>query len=174
MDAAEPIDNGRYRLVELLGTGGMASVYRAWDTRLSAWRAVKVLQPRAAASASIRSRFEDEARAMARLQHRNVLTVHDYGFDGDRPWIAMELVPGGSLMDLVAREGPLRPGLATDVMAQVLDALELAHASHVVHRDVKPHNILLTADGTPLLGDFGVARMGGDLESDRTRTGAGM
>ncbi len=174
MEVAEPIDNGRYRLIELLGEGGMAAVYRAWDTRLSAWRAVKVLSPRAAASASIRSRFLDEARVLARLQHRNLLVVHDVGFDGDRPFIVMELVPGGSLMDVVEKEGPLHPAFACKLMAAVLDALQVAHDNDVVHRDIKPHNIMLAADGTPLVADFGIARLGGDLETNRTRTGATM
>lgn len=157
-DAAEPLADGRYRLVERLGVGGMALVYRAWDQRLRTWRAVKVLGPVAAHHPGLRARFEHEAQAMARLHHRNILTVHDVGIEGDRPYLVMDLALG-SVDEQLRRTGPLPPRAACRVVAAVLDALAAAHAEGVVHRDVKPANVLIGRGGEPLLADFGIARL---------------
>jgi serine/threonine protein kinase len=172
-DAAAPLEHGRYRLVHALGEGGMATVYRAWDARLEVWRAIKVLHPTMARRASIRTRFENEARMMAKLHHRNMVTVHDVGIDGDRAYMVMEIVEAGSLVDWVEAHGAMPPRLATRVMAEVLEALQIAHDRGIIHRDIKPHNILVDASGTPKVSDFGIARLG-DTDKALTKTGAVM
>jgi len=159
-EAVPTLDNERYRLVRRLAGGGAATVYQAWDARLEVWRAIKLLDARQL-STSARARFEREARAMARLRHRNVLVVYDVVVQGDRPYLVTDLVPG-SVADLLAREAALAPRLACRLVRDVLLGLQCAHDNGVVHRDVKPHNILLAADGTPLVSDFGTARLGGD------------
>jgi len=163
--------DGRYELGEPLGMGGMAVVVRAVDTELGVERAIKVLLPDMARK-SVRRRLQNEARAMARLGHPHILSIHDVGRDDDLDWIVMDLATGGSLQDLVGREGPLPLGTAIGLMVQVLSALAAAHAAGIVHRDVKPHNVLLDADGRALLADFGIAML---TEDDRTtKTGVAM
>jgi hypothetical protein len=149
---------GRYVLERLIGAGGMAAVWTAWDTRLDVRRAVKVLHEHLGVDPAARRRFETEARVIAALDHPNVVRVHDFGEDGGRLYIVMDLAKGGCVQSLV-QTGPLPPRPACEVVAQVLDALEAAHAQGVIHRDVKPGNILLSEDGRALLADFGVARM---------------
>lgn len=165
----QTLASGRYRLVRQLGQGGMATVWQAWDQALGAWRAIKVLD---ASSPRSMQRFENEARAMARLRHPHVLTVHDVGHtDEDRPYLVMEFAPGGSLADLLARAGPLPPTVACHLTRGLLEGLDHAHQHGIVHRDVKPQNVLLDRNGEPLVADFGIAR----IESvDLTRTGAAM
>src|SRR5688500_9423447 len=147
----------------------MGTVWLAEDDRLGVRRAIKILDPTMRRSPTIRRRFDAEARAMARLQHPNIVTVHDVGDDGDRSWIVMELVHGGSLVERVQTTGALHPRTACEVLGPVLDALATAHAAGIVHRDVKPHNILLTADGVPKITDFGIAQM--STGAHLTRTG---
>jgi serine/threonine protein kinase/tetratricopeptide (TPR) repeat protein len=144
----------------------MSTVWRGWDVRLRVWRAIKVLDARA--HPELRARFEREARAMARLHHRYVLPVHDVIEKEGSLLLVLELAPGGSLADRVTRHGPLSPALAARTMVYVLEALEAAHRDGVVHRDVKPHNILLARDGTPLVSDFGIARVLADEGATRT------
>lgn len=167
-DAAERLANGRYRLVSVLGEGGQATVYRAWDTRLGVWRAIKVLRP--GSPVSLRERFEAEAPTLARLKHPNLLVVHDVGEDGERAFMVMALA-AESLADRLYREGRLSPGAACAVAERVAAALAVAHGAGVVHRDIKPANILVDEMGTPLLSDFGIARV---IDEQRTRTGAMM
>lgn len=148
----------------------MASVWLAWAPRLGAWRAIKTLD--AMGSASARSRFENEARAMARLRHPHVIAVHDVGVDDtDRPFLVMEYAPRGSLADVLHQRGPLPPRLACRLVREVLDGLEHAHAHGIVHRDIKPQNVLLDREGHALVADFGIARID---TLDQTRTGAAM
>jgi hypothetical protein len=161
--------NGRYQLADKLGSGGMATVYKAWDDRLRVWRAAKVL---AGASPQVRARFEREARAMARLHHPGVLAVHDVGEDELGPWLVMDLAAGGSLADVVARHGPLPPRRAVAMVRDVLAALQAAHDAGIIHRDVKPQNVLLDASGRPLLADFGIARLD-DASLTATRASMG-
>jgi serine/threonine protein kinase len=158
--------------VREIGAGGMARVYAAHDERLDVTRAIKVLDPKLSASASLRVRFENEARTMAKLHHPNLVAVQDVGVEGDRAFIVMEMVEGGSLHDRVREHGPLSARLACELVAAVLSALDEAHRAGIVHRDVKPHNILLGRDGTPKITDFGIAHV--PTDHDLTRTGAVM
>ncbi len=170
----EPIADGRYRLVSVLGAGGMATVYRAYDERLRVYRAIKVLAPHLSANRTIQIRFESEAQTMARLHHPAIVTVHDVGSDGDRSYIVMEMVEGGSLLDWLEQNGSMPSRLAGDVTVQLLRALEVAHKRGVIHRDIKPHNVLVTAEGDPKLTDFGIAHVADEHARNLTRTGSVM
>jgi serine/threonine protein kinase len=151
----------------------MATVYRAYDSRLQVERAIKLLAPHLAARASIRKRFEVEASTMARLHHPNIVTVHDIGTDGNRCFIVMEMLEGGSLMGRVEKFGVLPPKMAAAITADMVEALAVAHDNGVVHRDIKPHNVLLSMDNKPKITDFGIASV---QQEDRsmTKTGAVM
>ena len=153
-DAAPPLADGRYRLITVLGVGGMATVYKAFDGRLQVPRAIKILSPELGLRPSLRARFESEASMMALLEHPNIVRIYDVGADGDRAYIVMELVDGGSLLDRVKTGGKLPPNLALRVTIDMLDALGVAHKRGVVHRDIKPHNILLSSDGNLRITDF--------------------
>ena len=152
------VDN-RYVLSGLLGGGGMGKVYLACDEVLDRDVALKVLREQYAESDEFVERFEREAKAAASLNHPNIVSVYDRGKTGDGAYyIAMEHVPGGTLKDRILKEGPLGPGEAARIGAQVADALGVAHAGGIVHRDVKPQNVLLTAGGDAKVADFGIAR----------------
>jgi eukaryotic-like serine/threonine-protein kinase len=160
----------RYALEELVGTGGMSSVYRAHDTLLERDVALKLLHDYHGADESTIERFRREARAVAQLSHPNIVTVIDRGEDGDRQFIVFEYVPGENLKDLVRREGPLPVRRALELAIDVGDGLAAAHRSGVVHRDVKPQNVLLNGEGAPKVTDFGIARSL-DVAHGMTQTG---
>ncbi|MBE7452892.1 MAG: serine/threonine protein kinase [Kofleriaceae bacterium] len=163
---------GRYELGDELGAGGMASVYRARDVELRREVAVKVLFPHLARKPEITRRFQREARAAAVLEHPNILRVYDVGAQaGAPPFIVMELVRGASLREIGEARGPLLAELVAAIGALLCDALAVAHAAGVIHRDVKPGNVLLADDGRLLLADFGVAHLEDD-DSLVTRSGA--
>jgi tetratricopeptide (TPR) repeat protein/predicted Ser/Thr protein kinase len=147
---------GGYRVLRELGRGGMGVVYLAENLGLRRQVALKVLPGGADLEAV--ERFQLEARAAARVKHPNVVGVHEVGRDGERWFLAMDLVDGESLRARVQRDGPLEPREAARVVEAIARALHEAHTLGVLHRDVKPHNILLERDGTPLLADFGLAR----------------
>ena len=153
---------GRYRLISALGNGGMGTVWLAEDDLLSRQVAVKEISPPADMTEHerelLRERTLREARTAARLGHPNVVTIFDVVEDDGRPWIVMELVPSRSLRDVVDAEGPLSPQQAAGVGLQILAALRAAHALGIMHRDVKPGNVLIAADGRAVLADFGIAR----------------
>ncbi len=172
-DASATLAEGRYRLIEVIGSGGMATVYRAFDTRLQVERAIKILLPALANRERLRARFEAEARTMALLEHRNIVRVYDVGTDGNRVYIVMELVDGGSLVDRLEERGPLPPRQAVDVCLHVLAGLAVSHSRSIVHRDIKPHNVLLTSDGEVRVTDFGIARLA-ESNDNLTKTGAIM
>jgi beta-lactam-binding protein with PASTA domain/tRNA A-37 threonylcarbamoyl transferase component Bud32 len=153
---------GRYRLVELLGQGGMATIYRATDAQLGREVAVKVLHPEYGRDPDFVARFKQEAQAAASLSHPNIVGVYDFGTDADGPYIVMELVDGEDVATLLARNGPLPPRQAARLAAEVAHALAAAHARGIVHRDVKPGNILVSSDGRVKVTDFGIARAWAD------------
>src|SRR5215203_2507544 len=150
----------RYRLLRRIGTGGMGEVWEAEDTVLQRPVAVKVVRDDHLHEESILARFEREARTAARLVHPGLATVYDYGASDDGVFLVMELLEGETLGQRV-RNGPLPADEAADIGAQVADALRAAHELDVVHRDVKPSNIMLTARGAKLM-DFGIASGLGD------------
>lgn len=161
----------RYRLVSLLGSGGMADVYLAEDERLGRRVAVKVLKARLAADDEFRERFRIEAQAAASLKHPSIVAVYDRGTADGVPYIAMEYVHGESLKQRVRRDGALPSNEAVDVALNVLSALAAAHDRSIVHRDVTSYNVLLEEGGRVVVTDFGIARMG---DSALTHTGAMM
>jgi eukaryotic-like serine/threonine-protein kinase len=148
---------GRYEVERTLGGGGMAVVYLARDGELGRPVALKVLADNLADDTELRGRFVREARLAARLSHPNVVRVYDAGEEDGRPYIVMECVEGESLAELLRREGPLPADRVADLGAQACAGLEHAHRAGLVHRDVKPANLLLTEDGTLKVADFGIA-----------------
>ena len=150
--------DGRYRVLSHIADGGMATVYLALDTRLDREVALKVMRPGLASDETFVSRFRREARSAARLSHPNVVAVFDQGEDGGNMFLAMEYVPGLTLREVMEAEGPLTPRAALDIMDPVLQALASAHRAGIIHRDVKPENVILREDGTVKVADFGLAR----------------
>jgi serine/threonine-protein kinase len=159
---------GPYELNALIGVGGMGEVYRAYDTVKERTVAVKVLRAEMAADPNYQERFRRESRVAARLQEPHVIPVHDFGDIDGVLYIDMRLVEGGSLKDELRANGPLDPGRATSIIAQVAAALDAAHADGLVHRDIKPENVLLTPDDFAYLVDFGIAHGGGDASMTMT------
>ncbi|MFC0860868.1 protein kinase [Sphaerimonospora cavernae] len=163
---------GRYHLVEQIGRGGMGVVWRAHDELLDREVAVKEVRFDSAMGdelSDLNRRTMREARAAGRLTHPNVVVVHDVIEEDDRPWIVMQLVPSRSLGQVIRQDGPLTPERTAEIGLQVLDALRAAHRQGVLHRDVKPENVLLAEDGRVVLTDFGIARI--EADSTMTRTG---
>jgi eukaryotic-like serine/threonine-protein kinase len=152
------VGGGRYRLEGAVGRGGMAAVYLARDGELDRRVAIKLLAEHLAGDETARARFLREARLAARLAHPNVVRVYDAGEDRGRPYIVMEYVEGETLAELLARRGRLPPGEAVGLALQACRGLEHAHSRGLVHRDIKPGNLLLAAEGTLKITDFGIAR----------------
>ena len=159
---------GPYELNAVIGVGGMGEVYRAYDTVKERTVAVKVLRAEMAADPNYQERFRRESRMAARLQEPHVIPVHDFGDINGVLYIDMRLVDGGSLKHELRANGPLDPGRATSIIAQVAAALDAAHADGLVHRDIKPENVLLTPDDFAYLVDFGIAHGGGDASMTMT------
>jgi serine/threonine-protein kinase len=153
---------GPYELRSLIGAGGMGEVYRAYDTSKGRMVALKLLRTDMAADPAFQERFRRESRMAARLQEPHVIPVHDFGEIKGVLFIDMRLVDGRSLKDLLREQGALEPAKAVAITAQVASALDAAHADGLVHRDVKPENVLLTDDNFAYLVDFGIAYAGGD------------
>ncbi|MFJ6717266.1 Stk1 family PASTA domain-containing Ser/Thr kinase [Streptomyces sp. NPDC091259] len=150
--------DGRYRIDARIAAGGMATVYRALDTRLDRVLALKVMHPALAADAAFVDRFIREAKSVARLAHPNVVAVFDQGTDGPYTYLAMEYVSGCTLRDVLRRRGALQPRAALDILEPVLAALGAAHRAGFVHRDMKPENVLIGDDGRVKVADFGLVR----------------
>ncbi|PTQ56386.1 MAG: Serine/threonine protein kinase PrkC, regulator of stationary phase [Candidatus Carbobacillus altaicus] len=149
---------GRYEILERVGGGGMAVVYKGKDRLLSRFVAIKRMRPQYVQDETFVRRFYREAQAAASLSHPNVVSIYDVGEDEAGPYIVMEYIAGGTLKSLIEREAPLPAETIVSISAQILSALEHAHAHHIIHRDIKPHNILLTLDGQVKVTDFGIAR----------------
>ncbi|GAB2839669.1 Stk1 family PASTA domain-containing Ser/Thr kinase [Streptomyces deserti] len=150
--------DGRYRVDARIAVGGMATVYRAVDTRLDRVLALKVMHPTLAADGSFVERFIREAKSVARLAHPNVVQVFDQGTDGPYVYLAMEYVAGCTLRDVLRERGALQPRAALDILEPVLAALGAAHRAGFVHRDMKPENVLIGDDGRVKVADFGLVR----------------
>ncbi len=166
------LGSDRFEIVKKLGEGGMATVYRAFDRETRSWVALKVLHARYVDKPRIRTRFVSEAKAMMRLRHRNVIHVTYLNGEAYRPYFAMELAEGGCVVEYLAEHGAMPPKMATDVAIQVCKGLGAAHRQGVIHRDVKPHNILVNRRGVCKITDFGIAQLDDDLSL--TRTGSVM
>jgi eukaryotic-like serine/threonine-protein kinase len=160
---------GRYTLLTVLGTGGMATVWRARDEILGREVAVKVLSPRHAADPEFLARFEREARHAAAVSHPRLVTVFDCGVEDDTPFIVLELVAGRTLRQVLDETGMLPPGQAVTVAAAVCEGLEAAHTAGLVHRDITPANIVLNGGDVKIL-DFGIARADGTRAATATGT----
>lgn len=158
----------RYEGLARIGDGGMADVFRAHDRTLDREVALKVLRPSLVDDAEFMERFRREAEAVGPIVHPNIVRVLDWGTSDDGPFIAMELVPGGTLRGLMRTRGRLDERAAADVAAQIADGLEAAHLRGVLHRDLKPDNILLDENGRPKLADFGIARLAAATALTRT------
>lgn len=150
--------SGRYQIIETIGGGGMANVYKALDVILDRHVAVKVLQPQFSDDEQFIKRFRREAQAATSLAHPNVVNIYDVGEEGNTYYIVMEHVEGQTLKELIQSRGPLPVEEAIDYMEQMLAAIAHAHANHLIHRDIKPHNILIRHDGVLKVTDFGIAR----------------
>ena len=150
--------DGRYAVTARIAHGGMATVYRATDTRLDREVALKVMHAELARDEEFVRRFIGEAKSVARLSQQNVVAVYDQGADGPFLYLTMEYVPGRTLKQLLRDSGRFSPATAMEIMSGVLGGLAAAHASGIVHRDVKPENVLVTADGRVKVADFGLAR----------------
>src|SRR5688572_13013353 len=164
------IDN-RYRVTGRIGSGGMADVYCADDTHLGREVAIKVLHRRFSQDEEFVERFRREASAAAGLQHPNVVSVYDRGSHDDTWYIAMELLKGRSLKDVIRQDAPIDQRRAIDLVIQILQAASFAHKRGVVHRDFKPHNVIVADDDSLKVTDFGIARAGA---SEMTETGSIM
>ncbi len=167
----DTIIDGRYRVISRLGSGGMADVYLAEDQLLGRSLAVKVLHHHFAEDQEFVERFRREASSAAGLSHPNIVAIFDRGEWDGTYYIAMEYVPGRSLKELVREQGPLDPVVAIDIVTQILQAARFAHARGVIHRDLKPHNVILDEEGRARVTDFGIAQAGA---SDMTMTGSIM
>lgn len=164
----------RYHIIEPLGEGGMAVVYKAFDTRLDRDVAVKIIRSDIFGSAAIENilrRFDREVRVMSRLSHPNIVKVLDYGKYEGNPFLVMELLTGGTLKDRLGT--PLTVAQSVNLLLPIVSALAYAHDQHVLHRDVKPSNILMNREGEPVLTDFGIAKLL-DIEEKHTLTGTGV
>ena len=161
---------GKYRLVEEIGTGAMATVFKAYQDDLERWVAVKVLHYQ---EHKALIRFEREAKAIALLRHRNILIVHEYGQEESWPYIVMEYVEGGTLSNRLSDE-PVNWTQTVNLLIPVADALHHAHQNNIIHRDVKPSNILLPQPDWPLLADFGLVKLPQRQQETITRTGMSL
>ncbi len=154
--------DGRYRVDAMIATGGTSSVYRGLDLRLDRPVAVKVMESRYAGDQQFLTRFQREARAVARLKDPGIVAVYDQGIEqgaeGKHPFLVMELVEGGTLRELLRERGPMPPHAVAAVLAPVLGGLAEAHAAGLVHRDVKPENVLISDSGKVKIADFGLVR----------------
>ena len=151
--------SGRYEIQAVVGTGGMAVVYRAWDKIEKRTVAIKVLRPEYEQDAEFVRRFSREAEAAAKMSHENIVNLLDVGKDNDMRYIVMEYVPGKTLKDLIRERGRIAPDTAVRMVIRILAAVDHAHKNGIVHRDIKPQNILVDAKGKVKVADFGIARL---------------
>ncbi|MHB1419288.1 MAG: Stk1 family PASTA domain-containing Ser/Thr kinase [Bacillota bacterium] len=158
---------GRYEIVEKLGAGGMSLVYKGMDTLLNRAVTIKVLRDQYASDDDFVRRFRREAQAVASLSHPNIVSIYDVGRENEMHYLVMEYIQGRTLKEIISEQGPLETRRAMEMTIQICDALEHAHVNHVIHRDIKPQNILITPSGRVKVTDFGIAR---DTSSTLTYT----
>lgn len=149
---------GRYELLEKIGEGGMAVVYKAKDRLLNRYVAVKILRPEYTRDAQFVDSFRRESQAAAGLESPNIISIYDVGKEGNIHFIVMEYIDGMSLSDVIKVEAPMDYKAAISITKQIASALSVAHSHNIIHRDIKPHNIMMKSDGTAKLGDFGIAK----------------
>jgi len=150
---------GNYEIIEKIGAGGMGAVYKGYQTALGRYVAIKVLPPQTAGDPSFAERFAQEAKAIGKLRHPNIVTAFDFAHDGDIAYLVSEFIDGGTLFDQLGAPLPLE--YTVQLLTPVAAALDYAHARGIVHRDIKPQNILMTHDGVAVLTDFGLAKIVG-------------
>src|ERR687896_2451511 len=153
--------DGRYRIVSKLGAGGMANVYLAEDQELGRRVAIKILNDRHANDDQFVERFRREAKNAAGLSHPNIVSIYDRGEAEGTYYIAMEHLDGRTLKELIVARGPAPPKIAIEYVRQILAALRFSHRHGIVHRDIKPHNVVVDGEGRIKVTDFGIARAGG-------------
>lgn len=154
----EKMFGGRYQIEEKIGAGGMAIVYKATDTLLNRTVAIKVLREQFASDEGFIRRFRREAQSAASLSHHNIVSIYDVGKEGTSEYIVMEYVKGQTLKDIIRNQAPLSQDQVIHMIRQIAEALKHAHANNIIHRDIKPQNILVTTDGRAKVTDFGIAR----------------
>jgi len=155
---AERILSGRYALRDIVGTGGMSIVYRAWDSQQRREVAVKVLREEFSNDEEFVRRFTNEAHAVLQMHHANIVDIYGLGQDGQTRYIVMEYVDGVTLKEMIRQEGPIKIRRAVQMVIRILAAVDHAHKNHIVHRDIKPQNIMVNADFQVKVTDFGIAR----------------
>ena len=148
----------RYEIIEKIGSGGMATVYKAKCLVLKRFVAVKVLRDEFTTDEEFIKRFNVEAQAVASLTHPNIVSVYDVGHEGNLYYIVMELVKGKTLKEIIVEDGALGWKWSVKIAMQIASALETAHRNNIIHRDIKPHNIIITEDGVAKVTDFGIAK----------------
>lgn len=169
---SERIFGNRYKIIDKLGSGGMAEVYRAEDTILNRIVAIKVLHSQFATQRDFVERLRREAQSAANLNHPNIVSIHDWGSEENNYFIVMEYIEGKTLKEIIEAEAPLAPERAINIAIKVCSALEFAHKREIIHRDVKPQNIVITPEGEIKVTDFGIARAG--AATPMTQTGSIM
>ena len=159
MDLKGRLLGNRYEIIEKIGSGGMATVYKAKCHVLNRYVAVKILRDEFTTDEEFIKRFEVEAQSAASITHPNIVSVYDVGVDGNLYYIVMELIKGKTLKEIIIEEkGPLPWKWSVNIASQIASALEIAHRNHIIHRDIKPHNIIITEDGVAKVTDFGIAK----------------
>lgn len=159
MDMIGKILGGRYEIIEKIGEGGMAEVYKAKCHLLNRYVAVKILKPEYAKDETFVKRFRREAQSAASLTHANIVSVYDVGAEGDINYIVMELLESKTLKDYIEEHGAMPSDLVLKISAQIASALETAHKAHIIHRDIKPQNIVLNKNMVAKVTDFGIAKI---------------
>ncbi len=164
---------GPYQITQRLGRGGMADVYKAFHRELSIHRAIKFIRPEFVTSDDFRARFQQEAQGVARLRHPNIVQIHDFGVSDGHFYMVMEFLEGGTLKELLRTTGRATPSMAVNIVKGVAEALEYAHSRDLIHRDIKPDNIMIDLEGRPVLMDFGIAKLL-TASTQLTQTGTGI